>query len=133
HQIDARETDVDTARPHVYTVANSVTALRHALEHASAQRSRVGETLAKLDVEEADVLVEAQKVEADRSTAGEALRRAHEVLDHVRIHRGTQEAALAAARSAHDETTRRVRSGEQDLAAPEARAASLEQPGAASR
>jgi chromosome segregation protein len=126
-QIDALETDVDAARTHVYTVANSVTALRHALEHASAQRSRVGEALAKLDVEEADVLVEVQKVESDRGIAGEALRRAHEALDQVRIQHAMEEAALAAARGAHDETMRRVRSGEQDLAALEARLASLEE------
>jgi len=126
-QIDALETDVDTARTHVYTVANSVTALRHALEHASAQRSRVGEALAKLDVEDADVLVEAQKVESDRAAASEALRRAHETLDHVRIQHAMEEAALAAARGAHDETMRRVRNGEQDLAALEARLASLEE------
>jgi chromosome segregation protein len=126
-QIDALETDVERARTQVYTVANSVTALRHALEHASVQRSRVGETLGKLEVEEADVLVETQKVEADRATAGDALRRAHEALDHVRLQHGAQEAALAAARSAFDETTRRVRAGEQDLAALEARLASLEE------
>src|SRR5215510_8597440 len=126
-QIDALETDVDAARTHVYTVANSVTALRHALEHASAQRSRVGEALAKLDVEDADVLVEAQKVESDRAAASEALRRAHERLDHVRIQHAMEEAALAAARGAHDATTRRVRSGEQDLAALDARLASLEE------
>ncbi len=126
-QIDALETDVEGARTQVYTVANSVTALRHALEHASAQRSRVGETLGKLEVEEADVLVETQKVEADRAMAGEALRRAHEALDHVRLQQGTQEAALAAARNAHDETIRRVRTGEQDLAALDARLASLEE------
>jgi chromosome segregation protein len=126
-QIDALEKDVDTARTQVYTVANAVTALRHALDHASVQRSRVGEALAKLDVEEADVLVEVQKVEADRATAGEALRRAHEALDDVRVQRAMEEAALAAARGAHDETTRRVRTGEQDLAALEARLASLEE------
>jgi chromosome segregation protein len=126
-QIDALETNVDGARTQVYTLANSVTALRHALEHASAQRSRVGEALGKLEVEEADVFVEAQKVEADRATAGEALRRAHEALDHVRLQQGTQETALAAARSAHDETMRRIRTGEQDLAALEARLASLEE------
>jgi chromosome segregation protein len=124
-QIDALEKDVDTARTQVYTVANSVTALRHALEHASVQRSRVGEALSKLDVEEADVLVELQKVEADRATAGEALRRAHAALDNVRIQHAMEEAALAAARGAHDETTRRVRTAEQDLAALEARLASL--------
>jgi chromosome segregation protein len=126
-QIDALETDVDSARTRVYSVANSVTALRHALEHASAQRSRVGEALAKLDVEDADVLVEVQKIEADRASAGEALRRSHEALDHVRTQQGTQEATLAAARSAHDATTRRVRTGEQDLAALDARLASLEE------
>jgi chromosome segregation protein len=126
-QIDALETEVDTRRTQVYTVANSLTALRHALDHASVQRARVGETLAKLDVEEADVLVEVQKVKVDRTAAGEALGRVNDALDHVRIQQGTQEAALAAARGAHDETIRRVRAGEQDLAAIEARLASLEE------
>jgi chromosome segregation protein len=126
-QIDMLETEVDGARTQVYTVANSLTALRHALEHATSQRGRVGEALAKLEVEEADVLVEVQKMEADRAMAGEARRRAHEALDDVRVEHGVQEAALAAARSAHDETTRRVRAGEQELAAVEARLASLEE------
>src|SRR5207302_10922316 len=72
-RIDALETDVDTARTQVYTVLNSLTTLRHAMEHAAAQRSRVGETLAKLEVEESDVFVEGQKVDADRTIAPEAL------------------------------------------------------------
>jgi len=126
-QIHTLETEVDRARTQVYTVANSVTALRHALDHATSQRARVGETLAKLDVEEADVVVERQKVEADQAAAGEALRRAHEALDQVRLQHGAQETTLAAARTTHDETTRRVRAGEQDLAALEARLASLEE------
>jgi chromosome segregation protein len=126
-QIEVLETKVDTARTQVYSVGNSLTALRHALEHATSQRARVGEALAKLDVEAGDVLVERQKIEADRANAGEARRRAHEALESVRIEQGTQEAALAAARAAHDETTRRVRAGEQDLAAIEARLASLEE------
>jgi chromosome segregation protein len=127
HQIDALEAEVDSARTRVYTVANSLTALRHALEHASVQRARVGETQAKLDVEQADVLVEVQKLEADRAAADEAHRRANDALDRVRLQQGTQEAALAAARGAYDETTRRVRTGEQDLAALEARLGSLEE------
>jgi chromosome segregation protein len=127
HQIDALEAEVDSARTRVYTVANSLTALRHALEHASVQRARVGETQAKLDVEQADVLVEVQKLEADRAAAGEAHRRANDALDRVRLQQGTQEAVLAAARGAYEETNRRVRTGEQDLAALEARLASLEE------
>src|SRR5262245_60445827 len=126
-QIHTLETEVDRARTQVYSVANSVTALRHALDHATSQRARVGEALAKLDVEEADVLVERQKVEADQGAAGEALRRAHQALDQVCLQHGAQETALAAARTAHDDTTRRVRAGEQDLAALEARLASLEE------
>ena len=126
-QIDALETDIDTARTQVYAALNSLTALQHALEHASAQRGRVGETLAKLDVEGSDVVVEVQKVETDRTTTNEALRRAHEALDRVRMRQVAQDAALAAARTAHDATIQRVRTGEQDLAGLEARLASLEE------
>ena len=126
-RIDALEAGVETARTQVYGVANSLTALRHAMEHAAAQRSRVGETLAKLDVEEADVLVEVQKVDADRIAAGEALSRANEALDVVRMRQAEQESTLVAARIEHEARTRRVRSGEQDLAGLEARLASLEE------
>ncbi|HXD19719.1 MAG TPA: chromosome segregation protein SMC [Vicinamibacterales bacterium] len=126
-RIDVSETAVDAARTQVYVILNSLTTLRHAMEHAAAQRGRVGETLAKLDVEEADVFVEVQKVEADRIAASDALRRAHEALDAVRVRHAEQEAALAAARGEYDAGTRRVRSGEQDLAGLEARLASLEE------
>src|SRR6185436_6965103 len=73
------------------------------------------------------VFVEVQKVEADRIAASDALRRAHEALDAVRVRHAEQEAALAAARGEYDAGTRRVRSGEQDLAGLEARLASLEE------
>ncbi len=126
-RIDALETDVDTARTQVYTVLNSLTTLRHAMEHAVAQRGRVGETLGKLDVEESDVFVEVQKVDADRVAASEALGRAHEALNTVRTQQEAQESVLAAARDEHESATRRVRTGEQDLAGLEARLASLEE------
>ncbi|HKC50015.1 MAG TPA: hypothetical protein VKF60_04425, partial [Myxococcota bacterium] len=126
-RIDVSEAAVDAARTHAYAILNSLTTLRHAMEHAAAQRGRVGETLAKLDVEEADVFVEVQKVEADRIAASDALRRAHEALDAVRARQAEQETALTAARGEHEASTRRVRSGEQDLAGVEARLASLEE------
>src|SRR5258705_436644 len=126
-RIDVSEAAVDAARTHAYAILNSLTTLRHAMEHAAAQRGRVGETLAKLDVEEADVFVEVQKVEADRIAASDALRRAHEALDAVRARQAEQETALTAARGEHEGSTRRVRSGEQDLAGVEARLASLEE------
>jgi chromosome segregation protein len=126
-RIDTLDTGVDAARTQVYTILNSLTAIRHAMEHAAAQRGRVGETLAKLDVEESDVFVEVQKVEADRIAARDALTRAHEALDEVRVRQAEQEAALASARTEHEAGTRRVRSAEQDLAGVEARLASLEE------
>ena len=126
-RIDSVEADVDTARTQVYAGLNSLTTLRHAMEHAATQRGRVGETLAKLDVEESDVVVEMQKVDGGRIAASEALSRAHEALDSVRLQQATQESALAAARTEHETITRRVRSGEQDLAGLEARLASLEE------
>ena len=126
-RIDASEAAVDAARTQVYAILNSLTTLRHAMDHAAAQRGRVGETLAKLDVEEADVFVEVHKVEADRIAASDALSRAHEALDAVRVRQAGQESALAAARGEHEAGTRRVRSGEQDLAGVEARLASLEE------
>jgi chromosome segregation protein len=126
-RIEAIEIDVDGARTQVYTVLNSLTTLRHAMEHAAAQRDRVGETLGKLDVEESDIFVEVQKIEADRGATTAALSRAHEALDSVRTGRVAQESVLAAARSEHEASVRRVRAGEQDLAGIEARLASLEE------
>ena len=126
-RIEAIESDVDGARTQVYTVLNSLTTLRHAMEHAAAQRDRVGETLGKLDGEESDVFVEVQKIEADRGATTAALSRAHEALDSVRTGRVAQESVLAAARSEHESSARRVRAGEQDLAGIEARLASLEE------
>ena len=126
-RIDASETDVETARTQVYAVLNSLMTLRNAMEHAAAQRGRVGETLSKLDVEESDVFVEVQKIEADSLAASAALTRAQEALDAVRQRHAEQESSLAAARNEYDVVTRRVRSGEQDLAGLEARLASLEE------
>ena len=126
-RIDSVESDVDAARTQVYAVLNSMTTLRHAMEHAGTQRGRVGETLAKLDVEESDVVVETQRLEAARIGASEALSRAHEALEGVRLQQAAQESALVAARTEHETLVRRVRAGEQDLAGLEARLASLEE------
>src|SRR5262249_12002268 len=46
-EIEGLEADVEAARSDVFSVVNSATALRHALEHAAAARDRVAETLTK--------------------------------------------------------------------------------------
>jgi chromosome segregation protein len=126
-QIEGLEGDVEAARGQVFSVLNSATALRHAMEHATAQRERVGETLGKLEIEEADLRLDVQKVDAERVGASEALGSAHQALDTVRFQRTARESELATARSEHESRARRVRSGEQDLAGLEARLASLEE------
>jgi chromosome segregation protein len=126
-QIEGLESDVEGARSEVFAAINSATALRHAMEHAATQKDRVGETLAKLDVEQDDLGRESDKVAAEKQLASEALSRAHQALDAVRVERAARESELASARIEHEWRARSVRSREQELAAVEGRLASLEE------
>jgi chromosome segregation protein len=126
-QIEGLEGDVEAARSEVFAALNTVTALQHAVQHASQQHDRVGETLAKLDVEQEDLRRESEKVEADRAAAGEVLARTNALVETVRLDRATRESELATARSQHEACTRAVRVREQELAASDARLASLEE------
>ena len=126
-QIEGVESDVEEARSEGFSALNRTTALRHAMEHASAQRERVGETLAKLDVEEDDLRRERETVEQERATVGEAHARARESLERLTLERVTLETELTATRAEHDLRARAVRTREQELAALEARLTSLEE------
>jgi chromosome segregation protein len=126
-QIEGLEGDVEAARAEVFAALNTVTALQHAVQHASQQHDRVGETLAKLDVEHEDLRRETEKAEADRAAANDLLARTNGLLETVRLERTARESELAVARSEHDARTRDVRVREQELAATEARLASLEE------
>ena len=126
-QIEGLESDVEGARSEVFSALNSVTALRHALQHAAQQHERVGETLGRLDVEQDDHRRETEKVDVERAAATDALSRAHAALDGVRVERATRESELATARAEHEWRAREVRAREQELAGIEARLASLEE------
>jgi chromosome segregation protein len=126
-QIEGLEGDVEAARSEVYAALNTVTALQHAVQHASQQHDRVGETLSKLDVEQEDLRRETEKVQAERTTASELLARTNALLETVKIDRATRESELATARSEHDACMRDVRVREQEVAASDARLASLEE------
>src|SRR4051812_13430263 len=93
--IEGLEADVEAARSEVFSALNSATALRHALEHAGAAGDRVGETLSKLDVEFNDVRIESDRVDADRTAATDALKRAQQALDAARVARTARESELA--------------------------------------
>jgi chromosome segregation protein len=126
-QIEGLDSDVDAARSAVFSIMNSATALGHAIEHAAQQKERVGEALAKLEVERDDLRLETEKVERERDAATDALGRAHEALDAVRVERASRESELATARQAHEARVKVMRTREQELAGLEARLASLEE------
>jgi chromosome segregation protein len=126
-QIEGLESDVEGARSEVFALLNAATALRHAVQHAAQQHERVGETLAKLDVERDDLRREMERTAADRAAAADLLHRAHASLDSVRIERAAREAELATTRSEHEWRAREVRAREHELAGFQARLASLEE------
>jgi chromosome segregation protein len=126
-EIEGLEADVEAARSEVFSVVNSATALRHAVEHAAAARERVAETLGKLDVEANDVRIESERAAADHGAAGDALRRTHDAIETTRIARTARESELASARIEHEWRARSVRAREHELAGLDARLKSLEE------
>ncbi len=125
--IEGLESDVEAARSEVFSAINSATALRHALENAATARDRVAETLNKLAVEADDVRNQSALAEAERTSASDGLRRAHDAIEATRIARLARESELASARIEHEWRARSVRAGEQALAGLEARLTSLEE------
>ena len=125
--IQGLEADVEAARSEVFAAVNAATALRHAMEHAAAARSRIAEQLNKLEVESADLRVEAERAGQERTAAEEAMARAREAIDTLRVDRATRESELAGARADRDEKTRVFRHREHELAGTVARLRSLEE------
>jgi chromosome segregation protein len=125
--IEGLEGDVEAARSEVFAAVNAATALRHAMEHAGAAKGRIREQLAKLEVEEADLRVEASRAEQDRLAAEDAMARAHEALETLRIDRGSRESELTGARSDREARGAELRGLENSLAGVTARLQSLEE------
>ncbi len=125
--IEGLEGDVEAARSEVFAAVNAATALRHAVEHAEAARARIGEQLAKLDIERGDLEVEAQRAAAERESAEDALRRAREAMETLQVDRTARESELAVARNSRDSLGRELRTREHELAGVRARLKSLEE------
>jgi chromosome segregation protein len=124
-EIEGLEADVEAARSSVFATLNSATALRHAMEHAAAQRERVSAVLGKLAVEQDDLNRETEGVEAEGRTAEESLSRAQAAMERIRIESAARASELAAARTALEAHAKTVREFEQELARSEARLVSL--------
>jgi chromosome segregation protein len=124
-EIEGLESDVEAARSDVFSVINSATALRHALETAATTRDRVSDSLHKLAVEADDVRIQTGRAEAERTAASDGLRRAHDAIEATRIAWLARESELASARIEHEWRARSVRAAEQTLAGLQARLTSL--------
>jgi chromosome segregation protein len=124
-RIEGLEADVEAARSSVYAALNSATALRHAMAHASAQRDRVAATLAKLDVESADLRRETETAESGLAAARDALASTGVAIERISADIAARELELAAARDGQEAHDRTLREREQELARAEARLASL--------
>jgi chromosome segregation protein len=125
------EADVEAARSEVFAAVNAATALRHAVEHAAAARTRIAEQLGKLDVESSDLRVEGDRAEQERLAAEDGLARARDAMDALRLQRATRDSELAGARADRDNKAREFRTREHDLAGLLARLQSLEELAAA--
>ena len=84
--VDGLEGDVEAARSEVFAAINAATALRHAVEHATAGQTRLNAMLAQLEVEAEELKAESQTLAAAR--------------ERVRAADGATREALALVRSA---------------------------------
>jgi chromosome segregation protein len=129
--IQGLEADVEAARSEVFAAVNAATALRHAMEHSAAARTRIAEQISKLEVEGADLRVEAQRAAEEHAAAEESVIRAQDEIEALRVARAMRESELAGARTEREEKTREFRRREHDLAGLAARLKSLEELAAA--
>ncbi len=125
--IEGLEADVEAARSEVFAAVNAATALRHAMDHAAAARTRMAEQIGRLDIERGDLDIEIDRATAERGEAENAMRRALESMDGLRLDRAARESELAGARGSREARLTELRSRERDLAGLQARLLSLEE------
>ena len=125
HALDGLEGDVEAARSEVFAAINAATALRHAVEHATAGQTRLAETLAKLDAEAGDVTVETQALAVARARTLAAMRATREALEGVRAASADRAAELGSLRVEREARASDLREREHELAGLTGRLTSL--------
>ena len=123
--LEGLDGDVEAARSDVFAAVNAATALQHAIEHASASHEKLGESMAKLEAEAADLAIESQGLEAERARLDGAERETKAALEGARTACGEREAELAAVRRERDGLAGDLRGREQGLAGLTGRLTSL--------
>ena len=123
--LDGLDGDVEAARSEVFAAVNAATALQHAIEHASASHEKLGESMAKLDAEAADLALESDGLETERARLDTAERGAREALERVRAACAEREAELVSVRGERGTLAQGLREQEQALAGLTGRLTSL--------
>jgi chromosome segregation protein len=126
-ELSAYERAVEQARSEVYSGLNAVTALMHAIERAVEGRERASQELERLDVEQEELRAEIERVLGEKERASAALKKSQEELESTRAALAGQASALASARIEREWRANEIRARERDLAASNARLASLEE------
>ena len=124
-RIEGLEANVEAARSEVFSALNVATTLRHAIQHAEEAGERVSEELAKLSVEESEVQMEHERLDADRAATADGLRRAKEAAEASLHARTARETELATARIELAWKSNNLQARERELAGLSARLASL--------
>ena len=125
--VEVLEADVEAARSEVFAAVNAATALRHAMEHAAASRTRMAEQINRLEIENNDLRVEAERAARERADAEASMQRAREAMEALRHERATKESELAGARTDREQRSQQLRAEERELAGVVARLKSLEE------
>ncbi len=123
--IEGLEGDVEAARSEVFSALNVATTLRHAIQHAEEATQRVSEELAKLAVEDAEIRMEKERLEDDRTVTSDGLRRAKEAAEASLHAKTARETELATARIELEWKSNNLQARERELAGLTARLASL--------
>jgi chromosome segregation protein len=118
---------VETARTALYRNLQSAATLQHAIERAEEGRNRIGGELSRLDVEAADLRIEAERLRGDRELAQAQLHEAQTSLESLVAAKQAAESELATARIEREWRQREARTLETTVAGTAARLRSLEE------
>ncbi len=123
--IEGLEADVEAARSEVFSALNVATTLRHAIQHAEEATGRVSEELSKLGLEGAELRIEKDRLEDDRTVTSDGLRRVKEAVEASMHAKTARETELATARIELEWKSNNLQARERELAGLTARLASL--------
>jgi chromosome segregation protein len=125
--LEALEGEVEGARSHLSNSQNTIVTLQYAIERAQEGRDQLGAAAQRLERELHDLLIETQRLRAERETAAQRLAEARTAVGAAREARSAREAALAAARADREQRLGDLRRHERDQAGLAARLRSLEE------